>query len=579
MEQTNSKTRQDVGVIVLVAFLVRLLALPWAQTVHADAVSRIQIANDWLTAPHYITHGYWGPLHHYLNALFLALFPGKDLGPVVLNMICASLTAIPIYGIATNLFASRKGAILAALLYVFSPIAMWTSLQPLSEISYGLFLASSMYFLSRTGSLTPIRDVVFAGLLLTCAAATRYEAWVIIAVFTFVALLLRPWRQVLVFWSCAMLFPVTWMIGNQLEFGDALYSVNQNDVWNMVKEGINDSITPAERFKRVIFFPWSFSLNVSFIVAGMIAAGLIWALVRRKLTRTQLIWLIPFVVMVGVFQKKAWEGSLMLHHRFLITWLVLLLPFLPVALLGTRWLRLRWTFLVAGAILVIPFTRLWNKIPFMEIFAQDNVAAQALEDLSLAYYRELEVIPRLPDTDATDLLKVIDGGHQPGDGVLVDFIGWDRSYFIALHAEAHAKVLGGAKHEEYDPADLSKFFAEFPHGYIVLSRTGKLKDRIVCDSTHWFVDGIPTPLTVVFMKSIHGNFLYRYTAAANVPKPAEGLVSVFPGKNDALFFEDAIRKDEAWFNKIKRHAFLKHQSLEEAMKDNVDYMLFVEGSK
>ncbi|MBL7951425.1 MAG: glycosyltransferase family 39 protein [Flavobacteriales bacterium] len=575
MRFTWTEHRRDALLIALAALLIRLLALPWAHTVHADAVSRIHIAYEWLLDPHYIKDGYWGPLHHYLNALFMLVFPGKVLGPVILNILCASLTAIPLYGIAINLFGARKGAILTALLYVFAPIVMWTSLQPLSEVSYGLFLASSFYFLSRESrSIEGFRDPAIAGLFLTCAAATRYEAWVIIAAFTFVSLVLRPWRETLVFWCCAMLFPATWMIGNHLEFGDALYSVNQNDVWNMGKEGINDAITPVERFKRVVFFPWSFNLNVSPIVALLIAVGLAWGLIKRRLTRKQMVWLIPFLVMACVFQKKAWDGSLMLHHRFIVTWLVLLLPFVPIVLLGTRWLKLRWALLVIGALLVLPFTRLWNKVPYLEVTSNESVPGQAFEDLTLAYYREMEIVPRLPDEDTEVLLKEIDRNVQGGEGLLVDFIGWDRSYYLSLHAKANTKVVGGAKHEEYDAAGLATFFQEFPRGFMVLSRSGKLKDRIQTDSVNWYIEGVPVVISAQLMRSSHGNFLYSYSVTGGSSAiPSATLSHIFPEKPDALFFEDLIRKDEAWFNKIRRHAFLKHQTLEEAMRDNVNYML------
>lgn len=130
-----------------------------------------------------------GPLHHYLNALFMLIFPGKALGPQVLNILAASLTAIPLYGFTLTVFGSRRGAVFAASIFVFSPIALWTSLQALSEVSYGLFLASALFALSiNQDQPRAWRSAAIAGLLMTFAAATRYEAWVLIAAF--------PW------WPC-----------------------------------------------------------------------------------------------------------------------------------------------------------------------------------------------------------------------------------------------------------------------------------------------------------------------------------------------------------------------------------------
>ncbi len=436
--------KRDVLLIVLAGIIARLIALPWAQTVHADAVSRVHIAYEWLLDPYYIKEGYWGPLHHYLNGLFMLIFPGKVTGPVVLNILCASLTAIPLYGFAINVFNSRKGALLASLLYVFSPIVWWTSLQPLSEVSYGFFLALSLYALSEgTRDKPEYRTAMFAGFFLTCAAAIRYEAWVIIAAFTLVVFLQRSWRYTLAFWSFAMLFPAAWMIGNHFEYGDFLYSVNQNDVWNMGKEGINDDVSAVERMKRVLFFPWSFGSNVSPIVAGLLAVALIRAVIKKRLSKDQLIWLIPFVVMAAVFQKKAWDGSLMLHHRFLVTWLILLLPFVPVIFMGTKWLRFRTVLMVLGLISVIPMTFLWNKVHYTKRLGE-GVLGQAMEELAMGYYRELQIIPRIEGTDTEDLLRAINGAGVPGDGLMLDFFGWDRSYYVALHALPNTIVMYGA---------------------------------------------------------------------------------------------------------------------------------------
>jgi hypothetical protein len=576
--------RRDVLLIALAALVVRIAAIPWARTVQADAVSRIHIAYEWLLDPYYIKEGYWGPLHHYLNALFMLVLPGKTAGPLALNILCAVLTVIPLYGFALNLFGSRKGAVFTSLLYVFSPIVLWTSMQALSEVSYGFFLACAIYALSEAPrEQRGYRTAIVGGLLITCAAALRYEAWVIIATLTLVVFLLRSWRYTLVFWLCAMVFPGTWMIGNQLAFGDFLYSVNQNDVWNMLKEGINDEVLPKDRLMRALFFPWSFMLNVSPVVMVLLAVSLVGAMVRRTLTRDQWVWLIPAVVMVAVFQRKAWEGSLMMQHRFLVTWLVLLLPFVALVFQGVRWPRSRMALMVLGFVSVIPLTFAWNKVDYIRIFG-DNLFGKAMDDLVMAYYRELEVIPRLPGPETDELLALINTQSVTGGGLVLDFHGWDRTYYLLLHAHANTVVVGGAKYEAYDPEELAELFRAHPHGQIVFSRTGMLKDRATLRGELMELEDTGMPLIVGPPEVLRGLRLFNYRLAADdAPErlAAQDLdpVRVFPEGKDAEYFDQQIRTDEQWYYRVRRQAYQESVPVDTMVRRNVDYLLDMEAAQ
>ncbi len=576
--------RRDILLIALAALVVRLASIPWARTVQADAVSRIHIAYEWLLDPYYIKEGYWGPLHHYLNALFMLVLPGKTAGPLALNILCAALTVIPLYGFTLNLFGSRKGAVFAAMLYVFSPIMLWTSMQALSEVSYGFFLACALYALSEgSREQRGYRTAIIGGLLITCAAALRYEAWVIIATLTLVVFLLRSWRYTLVFWLTAMVFPATWMIGNQLAFGDFLYSVNQNDVWNMLKEGINDEVLPEDRLKRALFFPWSFMLNVSPLAMALLLVALVVAMVRRSLTREQWIWLIPITVMVVVFQQKAVEGSLMMQHRFLVTWLVLLLPYVALVFRGARWQHVRTALMTAAFVSVIPLTFFWNKVDYTKTFGEGHFG-KAMDDLVMTYYRELEVIPHLPGTETDELLTLINAQSGTGGGLVLDFHGWDRTYYLLLHAHANTVVVGGAKYEAYNPAELAELFQAHPHGQIVFSRTGMLKDHVLLRGKLMELEDIATPLIVDAPEVLRGLRLFNYKLAQDdAPElvAAQGLepVRVFPEGKDGEFFDQQIRTDEKWYARIKRQAYLESQPVDTILKGHVNYLIAMEAAQ
>jgi hypothetical protein len=571
--------RRDVMYIVLAALVLRLVALPWAQTVHADAVSRIHIAYEWMLDPHYITDGDWGPLHHYLNALFMLIFPGKVLGPNVLNILCGSLTAIPLYGIALNLFNSRPGAIFAALLYVFSPIVIWTGLQPLSEVPFAFFLAFAMFFLSEgVNDGKGMRNAVLGGLFMTLAAAIRYEAWVLIAVFTLILLLHRSWRQTIVFWACAMLFPASWMLGNLVEHGDALYSISRNDSWYLMMEGVNDEISTEDRIKRLVFFPWSLMLNISPIVLVLLLVALGRDTVRRSMDRSRWLWLLPFAVMVLVFQQKAWTGSLSLHHRFVITWLVLLLPFVPLVFIGRSRPVLHLSLMSLAAITLIPLAFFWNLVDHTRAFG-DNAFGRAMDQLVLAHYREMQVIPRIPGDETEQLLSSINAWGRPGEGLVLDFHGWDRSYYIALHALPHTMIIGGAKHQEFKAEELREFLEEHLHGQLVFSRTGMLNAHALRQGDILGFEGVDMALAISEVEEFRGLRRMNY----NVLPPGQEVTfamdegaRIFPESPDAEFFDARIRSDEAWFSMVRRKAFWKGMPLENEIRNNVDYMLSLE---
>lgn len=574
----NNPHRRDALLIAAAALLVRLMMLPWAQTVQADAVSRIHIAGEWLRDPHWITHGYWGPLHHYLNALFMLVFPGKVLGPQVLNVLAASLTAIPLYGFTLTLFRSRRGAVFAALMYVFSPIALWTSLQALSEITYGFFLASALFALSiNQGQPRAWRSAAIAGLLMTCAAATRYEAWVLIAALSLVALLLHGWRIALVFWACSMLFPSVWMIGNQLEFGDALYSVNQNDEWNMGKEGINDEVTKATRIQRVVFFPLSFALNSSPVCALLLVLAGALAAIKRTLTKAQWVWLVPFAIMALVFQKKAWEGSLMLHHRFVITWLILLLPYVALVFSALRPRLIHRVIMPLGLAATMPLAFLFGKIDFTRLLGERSLS-KAMDGLVLGHYRELQVVPRLYGDHTEALLAMINSQTRAGDGLILDFHSWDASYYILLHALPNTLVVGGAKHEGFHADEAKELLATHKQGLLVFSRTGMLQHKVQWRGEVMRLEGVEETLAVSGPVPLRGVRVFQFRVIAGddslaVASAAAPLREVLPATKDLEHYEQLIRGDEAWFAAVRRQAFWKRESVDEALRRNAEYMI------
>lgn len=559
--------------IFIFALALRFVLLPYSQTVHADAVSRVFIAVNWLGNPHYITDGYWGPLHHYLNALSIALTPGWIIGPKLLNILLGSLTVFPLFGFTKNVFKSSTGATIVALIYVLCPVLLRNSFQALAGVSYGFFVVTSMYYLSKGFSENgKLKYAALGGLFITFAAATRYEAWVIIACFTLVGVLMREWRFTAVFWLCAMIFPGPWMIGNQIEFGDFLYSVNQNDVWNIQREGINDNVNDVLLTQRLIFFPMSFAQNISPIAALMLIGWLIWAAVTRSLKKEQLIWLVPFVVMAAIFIQKAYAGTLMMQHRFITTWIVLLLPFLALVFVHKPWQKLKAGVLLLSAALVVPMSFWWMYPQYTNIFGEGNLG-KALEEFSITSAREMEGIPLLRSKETEQLNDRVNEICAEDDGFVLDFVGWDRTFYLSLNAPVRSYITDGAKHGATSFKLLEEYLANNPNGLILLSRVGRLnQDVVMYDS----ILGWPAAdlwLKVEEDMATTGEKLLRYEAVQFAPTDSMAQTHLFPLEKDVDYFKTAIEADQRWYNQIKKGAYWEGVPLDSAVAKNARYMV------
>lgn len=571
--------KRNVLVITIVSLAIRLVILPWSQTVQADAVSRVYIALSWLQHPHYITDGYWGPLHHYSNALFLWITDDLVVGPKLLNIILASLTVLPLYGFAKSVFRNRNGAVFVSLIYIMAPIVMRNSFQALSGVSYAFYVVTSMFFLAeglrQNGNL---KYAAIAGFAITLAAATRYEAWVVIAAFTLVAFLHKQWRFTAVFWFFAMLFPGSWMIGNQIEFGDFLYSVNQNDVWNIQREGINDSVDSVLLTQRLIFFPLSFLQNTSPITVGFILFGLGWSAYKRRLSKSQVLWLIPFLIMAAIFMQKAYAGTLMLQNRFTITWVVLLLPFAALVFDFSRYKKLRLVLAVFAVVTLFPMSYAWSLPKYKEWFGESNLAL-ALDHLVVANSQELESVPRLRIEDTQALVNTINS-HQYGSGLVLDFIGWDRTFYVSLRSPMYSYVTNGSKYGGIDFEYLNSYLNQNPKGLIMLSRIGRLIESAEqCSYTLGWTQ-IDKYLSLRPVSATFGERIFEYDVIGqsqfNEACTDSVQIDLFdPSRNEA-FFKQLICSDMPWYNNVKRSAFWRGESIDTALAKNARHMVRVE---
>jgi hypothetical protein len=274
---------REVALGLLLALLLaagRVVFLPLATTDGGDSVSRVWQSISWLEDPHLITHGLWGPLHFYLVAFALWIWPDPVHGPVGLHVLIGVATPLLVYAFTRTAIAGPRAALLVAIAYALYPIAIRNSLSVRSEVPFVLLLLCAMIFVElarRDGG--SWKHALVAGASLTLAAMLRYEAWMLIPFFAL--LLWRKPRLMGAFIACALIHPVFWMVGNGIHYGDPLYSVNAASGWE--REGMGKAMIPlSTRIVRALEYPVVILRGMTFPMGVIAVAGVTVVLIKRE---------------------------------------------------------------------------------------------------------------------------------------------------------------------------------------------------------------------------------------------------------------------------------------------------------
>ncbi len=457
MKHNTSDTRQ-IFLLMAIGLAVRLIILPFSQTIDADAVSRTFMASDWLRNPSLITSAIWLPLHLYFNAAFIWLTGDLANGPKLMNIIFAVATVIPLYKFVKNEF-NREGAFWVTLTYLFVPIVIRNSLQALSGIPYAFFIVSAMYFLSQ-GRKTQqqIKYGILAGLAITLASGFRYEAWLLIAVFSAVLLFQKQWKMLFSFMLFSMVFPTFWMTGCYIDHGDIFYGPHGAYQWNVISMGVNDEMTLIKYIRRTFYYAASWVFMLTPVVSFIIVYFTIKNRKLKSISRNTWLWLIPFLVLSVTFVFKSINGTLLLQHRFTLSLIHTSLPFYALFFEDGKSLKTKRKIALWVVILLIPYS-----------FLNYDIYA----------------VPRLKDQGVVDLVELINSKTEDPqqEGLVVDFIGWENTYFLALKTDIIFRNIfqvNGAEHEKVNLKILKKVLLKNKEGFLLKNNNdSKLEEYLM----------------------------------------------------------------------------------------------------
>lgn len=499
-------------IIVSIGVLMRLVFLPYIQITDADATSRIFIAESWLENPTFLTEGIWPPFHYYFNSIAIYFSGDRVFGPIVFHILITCLTVIPLFHFTKREF-SPKGAWLTCIFYLLCPIIFRNSYQPLSELPHAFFIALALNAISKSIRGNDVKQAIYAGLFMTLAAGFRYEAWLLIAIFTCIFTLFKNYKLVVYFWVFSMIFPLFWMIGNYIAHGDFLYGLSGAYNWNIIAEGVNDEVVFGHKVERFLYFPFSWFFLYSPFLVFLLFNVLIPKFKTKQWVRSRILWSIPFLVMLVVFMYKAIEGTLLMQHRFTITLLLLSAPMLSLIIDGIEWNKLKKMALGLVLVSLLPMSYIWMKIPYEKALQFSDTLNYVVGHIREGSEGNFEAIPRISNQRYVEYRKVINQALEKENGLILDFTSWDNTFYLAVNSNLKSTqilILDGTKNGETDLQTLKERIIAFPKGILLLNKGSKFSKKYFNEGKTLSLDS-NFRIAILPLKQEKNIAIYRYT--------------------------------------------------------------------
>jgi hypothetical protein len=189
---------------------LRIICFFFSSNNGGDAIARAEGTAAWLRHMDWRpdAFGPYLPLHFWLMAIPSELTGNVLLGTRLLSQTLGILSLYLIW-LATNELFGGTAANYSLILYAFYSLHVGYSATSSSEVPYLSFLLGALILFFRYRRTRSLRYLALCAVTLACAAAIRYEAWVLILGFGLA--LLWPLTRILQkdFWTKAELMPIS----------------------------------------------------------------------------------------------------------------------------------------------------------------------------------------------------------------------------------------------------------------------------------------------------------------------------------------------------------------------------------
>jgi 4-amino-4-deoxy-L-arabinose transferase-like glycosyltransferase len=339
LPRTEPRPGVVLALLLVAVLLPRLLVFPVNENLHGDAVVRVELAERWLAAPHWIGSfedgAYqFGPLHLYLTGVALAAWPEREDAGRLVSLLFGVLSVIPLYLLTRRLFGWKAG-LASGLAFAAWGMHIQMSTTAASE-AFALFLVLSVLALFARGrEESRFSPLFFAAILLNLACATRYDVWLLMPLLCLLLLFggQDRWASVtraVLFGLLCLPFPLLWMQGNELASGNPFQAVSYIEAFHRswVHSGVGYYGELGYRLHNLGFWPAMALSTLSPLVGALAMVGLVhvW---RRRPEHRWLVW-----VVVAPTAYFTFRGAVLLDFaplgRFTVNQLATLLPFVAV---------------------------------------------------------------------------------------------------------------------------------------------------------------------------------------------------------------------------------------------------------
>ncbi len=437
----KQKTEYAIYIIAFIALLIRLLLMGFAEETDADAVSRVFTSWEWAKDPFWYKTSVWAPFHYYLVGSGFLVWKDMIVLPKVINILLSVLMIFPFYFFTRREF-NKQGALYAAIFLTISPLLFRLGFLSLAEIPGLFFLVLAMNMLSMGVREGKISLLALSGVSMTIASGMRYESWLLILLFTLMLVLGKRWKESVVFFLFAMIFPVIWMVQNYLATGDPLFSFHANTEWTHKALGINDHVDFEATLRRIWFFPFSWLIALGPVVCWLIVKHFGSMIRKFRIGSFPDLWLIPLLIFFGVMLYNSIAGNLLLHQRFTGTLIVLSLPWIAAVLKDFEKKTIKTV--VISVVLTV--------------------------GLSFVYtIGGSKPIPRLKNQPIKQIVTKVSTSTSADTRLIVDFIGWEDTWYTGLHsgaAPAHIMMFGGENLPDFPAGRLEEVLQ--PKGNVII---------------------------------------------------------------------------------------------------------------
>ncbi len=285
---------------------------------YEDAYSHLRIARsvfDNITPGIAQLGTVWLPLPHILMWPFIwndYLWHSGLAGSFV-SMPCYVIAAIYLFLSARRLTGNSGASFIGTLAFIFNPNILYLQSTPLSEtVCIATLMMGGYYFLAwvQEGSLKYLVFTAGCTFLVTLA---RYDGWALfLALFCLIPIvgLLKHQRlgqirgNLIVFGVLGGFGIVLWLIWNKVIFGDPLFfqrGIYSSQAQQNIVLQRNQLYSYHNLWQAVRFYTIDFGQTVGPLLCLLGAAGLIWSLIRYRVTPNTLgtlVFLVPFVFYV-----------------------------------------------------------------------------------------------------------------------------------------------------------------------------------------------------------------------------------------------------------------------------------------